>query len=252
MNLEIKMYNGKSIFAFIPAKTNSQGLPGKMFKKIGPYTLFEWTLFAALKSSYIDEIVVSTNDLQIEKDIEHFKALAISVLNLPNKKVLFVNRPKELCTSTSKTEEAITHFLNEYYSYRSQDYMILLQATSPIRWRNLVDNCLEACIDKYDSLITVEKHTPFFWHKNSETQTVYPSYSLKNRPMRQEIQNDAFYYKDNGNIYVTKVSNYLEYKIRVSGDVHLYETDRYASMQIDYDEDYEIMKCVYEKFGDFL
>lgn len=252
MNLEIDMYNGKSIFAFIPAKTNSQGLPGKMFKKIGRYTLFEWTLYAAFKSEIIDEIVVSTNDLQIEKDIEIFKTRVISSLGLPNKKVLFVNRPKELCTPTSKTEEAMTHFLNEYFSYRSQDYLILLQATSPIRWNSLIDKCLEACVDRYDSLITVEKHTPFFWHKNSETQTVYPSYSLKNRPMRQEIQVDAFYYKDNGNIYITKVSKYLENKIRVSGDVFLYETDRFASMQIDYPEDLEIMNCIYEKFGEFV
>lgn len=246
------MYKNSSIMAFIPAKTNSQGLPGKMFKKIGNYTLFEWTLLAAHKSEYIDEIVVSSNDAQIEDAIVSFSRHILTQLNIKNKKVQFVRRPDELCTATSKTEHAISHFFNEYYSYRQYDYMVLMQATSPIRWKNLTDNCIMSCVGLHDSLITVEKHTPFFWRKNSETSTVYPTYSLKNRPMRQEIQDDEYFYKDNGNIYITRVPKYIENKIRVSDDVFLYVTDTFASMQIDYNDDLDIMRCVHEKFGDFV
>lgn len=250
--MEVDMFNDKTIFAFIPAKTNSIGLPGKMYKKIGEYSLFEWTLLAAHKSSYVDEIVVSTDDLQIQKDIESFSYKCLTSLQLQPKKVQFVHRPKELCTSTSKTEEAITHFLNEYYSYRNKDYMVLLQATSPVRWKGLLDSCIEACIGTHDSLITVDRHTPFFWRKNNETKNTYPLYSLKNRPMRQDILDDEFFYKDNGNIYITKVEKFIENKIRVSGKVKLYETDQYASMQIDDNDEYEILKIVHQHFGDFV
>lgn len=246
------MFDRKSIFAFIPAKTNSVGLPGKMFKKIGDYNLFQWTLYAAYKSEYIDEVVVSTNDQQIEQEIKTFDQIAANILHIKPKKVLFVRRPNELCLPSSKTEDAITQFLLEYYSYRMYDYMVLLQPTSPIRWKNLIDSCVQNCVGIHDSLITVEKHTPFFWRKNSETQTIYPTYSLKNRPMRQEIQEQDFYFKDNGNVYITNVARYLQYKIRVSGKVCLHEIDKIASMQIDTQEDFDMIECVYSKFGAFV
>lgn len=246
------MIDGLSVMAFIPAKTNSVGLPGKLFKKIGGYSLFCWTLYAAYKSKYVDEIVVSTNDDKIDEEMKYFEYHAVYDLGLPPKKLQFIRRPNELCTPTSKTEEAITRFFNEFYSYRLFNYMVLLQATSPMRYNNLLDKCIEECVPSFDSLITVEKQTPFFWRKNSETQSVYPTYSLRNRPMRQELQDDEFAYKDNGNIYITKVSKYLQNKIRVSGNVHLHETDKFASMQIDTQDDFDLMECVYNKFGAFL
>jgi CMP-N-acetylneuraminic acid synthetase len=107
-------------------------------------------------------------------------------------------------------------------------------------------------VHKYDSLLTVQKYTPFFWRKNNETQTTSPTYSLKNRPMRQELTEDDFYYHDNGNVYITKMHKYLENKIRVSGSVFLHETSNYESMQIDTQEDFDLMTLVYEKIGNFL
>lgn len=245
------MFNNKTIFAFIPAKTNSVGLPNKMYKTIGLYSLFEWTLLAAMQSKYIDEIVVSTQDDKLEKVIHDFKIECASKYSI-DKNVIFVRRPLELCSPNCKTEEVINNFFLERYVYRSFDYMIMLQATSPARRNGLIDTCLEKCINGYDGLITVEKHTPFFWRKNTETQTVYPTYSLKNRPMRQEITDDDFCYKDNGNIYITSVQNYISSKIRVSGKVCLQETDKFESMQIDTQDDFDIVSKLFEHYGNFL
>lgn len=246
------MYNNKTIFAFIPAKTNSVGLPNKMFLRIGEFTLFEWTLLAAIKSRFIDEIVVSSHDDRIEDAITKFESKMHILFESTNKKIQYVRRPKELCDSMSKTEETISQFFQERFIYRSFDYMVMLQATSPARRNNLIDYCIENCVDKHDSLITVEKQTPFFWRKNTETQTVYPMYSLKNRPMRQQLTADDFFYKDNGNVYITKVQSYLANKIRVSGDVFLHETEKFESLQIDDSDDFAIMSKLYEYYGNFL
>lgn len=246
------MYNNKSIFAFIPAKTNSTGLANKMFKTIGEFNLFEWTLLASLKSKYIDEVVVSSQDDNIEKNILDFKNFAIKNLGVENKNVIFVRRSTELCSPNCKTEEVMSNFFLERFSYRSFDFIVTLQATSPARRNNLIDQCIQKCIDSYDSLLTVEKHTPFFWRKNSETNTNYPTYSLRSRPMRQEINDDDFYYKDNGNIYISSVASYLNTKLRVSGKVCLHETDKFESMQIDTAEDFVIMSKLFEYYGSLV
>jgi CMP-N-acetylneuraminic acid synthetase len=143
------------------------------------------------KSRYIDEIFVSSNDQKVEQNVCDFAKKHID--ELQSKKINYIRRPSELCTATSKTEEAITHFSMNIYCYRNYNYFVLLQATSPARRNGLIDCCIESCIPEYASLITVEKHTPFFWRENEETQTTYPIYSLKNRPMRQELSESDFF-----------------------------------------------------------
>jgi len=254
------MINDKLVIAFIPAKTGSVGLPGKLFKKIGKYSLLEWTLLAAYKSDYIDEIVVSSNDYMVEKITDDFLVTALhSGMDLNDKQIKFVQRPDSLCTPTSKTEDAISHFF-ETYRYSYFDYLIMLQATSPARRNGLIDKCFDKLIDtESDSILTVSNHTPFFW-KAAQNQHSYldkynpylPTYNIAARPMRQELSEKDMYYHDNGNVYITKVDKYLESNCRVSGKVEIYSTDKFESMQIDDMDDFVIMESLYNHYGSFL
>lgn len=252
------MIHGKKVLAFIPAKTGSVGLPGKLFKKIGGYSLLEWTLLAAYKSHCIDEIVVSSNDPLVEKAVEDFlcETVIASGIEVNDKRVKFVQRPDSLCTPISKTEDAISHFFETYTPYtRDYDYLVMLQVTSPARRNMLIDNCIRNLgnsFDEYDSLITVEKTTPFFWRVNQEIGMNYPEYSLRDRPMRQELKEEDFYYKDSGNVYITKVGEFLQSHLRVSGRTQLYQTDKFESLQIDDIEDFVMMESLYNHYGSFL
>jgi len=241
-----RVFNNKKVLAFVPGKTGSVGLPGKLFKEIGGRSLLEWTLLAAWQSDYIDEIVVSSNDPLIKSAVEKFGNPLYKKSNIS-----FIQRPNELCTSTSKTEEAISNLFLMHPYYRDFDYLIMLQATSPARRNGLIDNCFRN-MNNYDSLITVEKSTPFFWKVNTEVAVNYPDYSLANRPMRQELKESDFYYKDNGNIYITKVFNFLQSKLRVSGKTFLYETSKFENLQIDDIEDFIMMESLYKHYGSFL
>lgn len=256
------MINGKKVLAFIPAKTGSVGLPGKMFKKIGKYSLLEWTLLAAYKSNYIDEIVVSSNDYMVEKIVDDFLLTVIdSGMDVNDKQIKFVQRPDLLCTPTSKTEESISHFFETYTPYTiDYDYLVMLQATSPARRNGLIDKCFNKFIEtNADSLLTVTASTPFFW-KVSDNQHSYlnkyylytPTYDVLNRPMRQELLDKDYYYHDNGNIYITKVDKYLESRCRVSGTVEVYPTDKFESLQIDNMEDFVMMESLQKYYGSFL
>ena len=184
------------VIAFIPGKTASVGLPGKMFKKIGQHSLLEWTLLAATQSKYIDEIVVSAIDPLV------FEAFNKFASEHTEKVFRAIERPAELCSATSKTEQAISHLFNNYPYYSDFSYLVMLQATSPARRNGLIDKCFDKLIHTgADSLLTVTASTPFFW-KASSNQHSYlnkyypyaPTYDVLNRPMRQELLDKDYYY----------------------------------------------------------
>jgi CMP-N-acetylneuraminic acid synthetase len=235
--------------AFIPGKTASVGLPGKMFKKIGENSLLEWTLLAAAKSKYIDEIIVSSSDDKVFEIFNNFASKNAA------KDYRYIQRPVDLCSATSKTEEAIKHLFSNYPYYSDFDYFIMLQATSPARRNNLIDRCFDKMIESNaDSLLTVSACTPFFWIDNccNKDNKFKPTYNLINRPMRQELSEKDFYYHDNGNVYITKVSSFLKSKCRLSGKIEIFPTDKTESLQIDNIEDFVMMESLYNHHGRFV
>jgi CMP-N-acetylneuraminic acid synthetase len=50
------------VLAIIPARGGSKGLPGKNTKLLGGKPLIHWTIEAAMRSKYIDRVVLSTDD----------------------------------------------------------------------------------------------------------------------------------------------------------------------------------------------
>ena len=58
------IYN-KSILAVIPARKGSKKLPKKNILSLAGKPMIVWTINEALKSKYIDNIIVSTNDEEV-------------------------------------------------------------------------------------------------------------------------------------------------------------------------------------------
>ena len=59
------MYNNKKILAIIPARGGSKGLPRKNIRPLLGKPLIAWTIEEALKSKYLDKVIVSTDDKEI-------------------------------------------------------------------------------------------------------------------------------------------------------------------------------------------
>ena len=78
------MINDKSILAIIPARGGSKGLPGKNIKRLCGKPLIAWSIEQALRSRYIDNLVVSTESEEIA-----------NIANQSGTKVPFL-RPAEL------------------------------------------------------------------------------------------------------------------------------------------------------------
>ena len=109
----------------IPARGGSKGVPRKNIRTICGHPLIAWTIGAALKSRYLDKVLVSTEDEEIAEISRSYGAEVLK-------------RPAELAVDTALSRDVIAHALEATGSENS----VLLQATSPIRSPGLIDRVI--------------------------------------------------------------------------------------------------------------
>ena len=198
------MINNKKILAIIPAKKNSKRLKNKNIKLLNGKPLFLWSVINAKKSKYIDKIIVSSDSKNIVK---------LALLNGVDAPFL---RPKYLSTSNSLTEDVILHTIN-YLKKKKLffDYFILLQPTSPLRNRYLIDSSIEKILinKRANSLISCNRTS-----KNKEK-------------------------KANVLIYISKINEFIENKSFYNNHV-FFNTKKIFSVDIDYSYQFEIAKKI--------
>ena len=187
--------------AIIPAREGSKGIPGKNLKLLCGKPLIQWTIEIAIKSPFIDKIIVSTESVQIAKIAKDLGA-----------EVPFL-RPKNLAEDSSKIIDVIIYYLKKLPKI---DNFILMQPTSPIRElidiKNLVD--LEKRY-KTHSVATVVEHKkhPYLMYSITNDMKLKAYLECSNSSNRQSYPN---VYLLNGSLYLSKRSFILENKTLVN------------------------------------
>ena len=143
-----------NILTIIPARIGSKGIPEKNLHKIGDYTLVERALFTAMKTDILDDILVSTDSLRIQKLINQYGEYAPFL------------RPKELATDTAGSLGVIQHGLKwaEINYNKKYNYIVLLEPPSPFRLPIHIKQAIDIAINKQAtsvvSLIEVGDYHP--------------------------------------------------------------------------------------------
>jgi CMP-N,N'-diacetyllegionaminic acid synthase len=117
------MMGNHKCLAIIPARGGSKGLPGKNIRLLHDKPLIQYSIEAALNSSCVDEVVVTTDSAEIA----HVSGQAGAA-------VPFI-RPAELATDEAKSIDVFKHTVEFYEQTLDQffDVIMLLQPTSPLR-----------------------------------------------------------------------------------------------------------------------
>ncbi len=201
------------ILGIIPARGGSKGIPRKNIKEIAGKPLIAWTIETAKNSKLLDDFIVSTEDKEIAEVAKKYGA-----------KVL--ERPKELATDEATTLSVLQDVLTKI----NADVIVVLQATSPIRDKDLIDKCIKQFLDtKSDSLATG------FICK-------YKEYG-KNNLRRQDIK--GFFY-DDGNVYVIK-ADLIKKGDRYGKKIEKMEIDREQNAEIDDEFDFWLVEQILKK-----
>jgi N-acylneuraminate cytidylyltransferase len=216
------------VLAFIPARGGSKGLPGKNIKNLAGKPLIAWSIEQAKASNIIDRVIVSTDCSKIAEVATQYGA-----------EVPFY-RPDNIAGDNATTESAMLHCC-EYLRDRDElpDYIVLIQATSPVRSAGQFDEALAYIVNnKFDSLLSVSKSHRFTW-KNHANKPV-ASYDFMNRPRRQDISDAEQVFLETGSFYITRINQFMETKNRLCGTIGLFETPEDESYEIDTMVDFTI------------
>ncbi len=223
-----------SNLSIIPARAGSKGINNKNVKLFLGKPLFIWSLLSALEHTD-STVVVSSNCPLVKSQFDLFER---------KDECVFIDRPDELSTDKSKTEDCMIHAISIMGT--SFDTVSLLQPTSPVRERGMVDRAFSILKDsKKNSLISVSCHTPFFVQNSNPVKWLYDPVQRK---MRQDISEEELYYHDDGCLYVNSMESFLATQCRVDTEsVVLYKNDKVSSMQIDCDVDWNVLEIYAER-----
>jgi len=217
------MLEGKTFLAIIPARGGSKRLPRKNILDLAGKPLIAWTIEAALKSKYIDKVVVSSDDDEI---------LAVSA----SYHAETLKRPAILASDTATTFDVVKHAIEKN---KPHDYVVLLQATSPLRDANHIDEAIELLMEKEaDAVISVceMEHSPL-WSNILPSNASMVGF-LRDEVVSQRSQDLETYYRLNGAVYICETEKLLEEgSFFLKEKIRAYKMDKACSVDIDEDID---------------
>jgi CMP-N,N'-diacetyllegionaminic acid synthase len=121
------------VYAIIPARSGSKGVPGKNIKLLGGYPLMAYSIAVAKQVKSIDRVIVSTDSQEYANIAKHYGA-----------EVPFL-RPADLAKDESGDYDFIHHLLdwmqgNEGYL---PEYLVHLRPTTPFREVDYIESAIE-------------------------------------------------------------------------------------------------------------
>lgn len=226
------MYKKKSFLCIIPARGGSKGIPKKNIIVVNDKPLIQYTIDAALASKYIDDIIISTDDVEIAEVCEQ---LGVSVPYF---------RPDYLATDQAKTIDSVIHVIKEQSKLgKTYDYVITLQPTQPLRKKWHIDEAIEKIVTRNKcSLVSVTKvqEHPILMKTLDEDDMLTNLLNINSNVRRQDFPD---VYKVNGAIYVNRVDT-LDLNTNLNDNSLSYIMDNKYDIDIDDTNDLSMLRRI--------
>ena len=218
------MIENSRLLALVVARGGSKRLPRKNVLDLAGKPVIAWTIEAAMKSKYVDRVVVSTDDDEI-----------INVSKLFGADVPF-RRPEELADDKAKSIDVVRHAIN---ALKSEDdiynYCLLLQPTSPLRTAEHIDAAVELLLEKKaDSILSVTKIShPLEWVNTLPEDLSMDGFFCSELEGKRS-QDFPDKYQLNGAIYINRIPSMLQSNSLINcGKTYAYIMSQENSVDID-------------------
>ena len=218
--------------ALIPARGGSKGILRKNIKLFNTKPLIYWSIKKAFESSFIDRVIVSTEDDEIADIARSFSA-----------EVPFV-RPKELAEDHSLGIEPVIHALENLSNIKN---VLLMQPTSPLRRTCDIDGIFKLRsklnAESAVSVSKAKKNIDLFFNMDAKNRIYSFSSNLKLAP-RQEYKDT---YNLNGSLYLSSKESIINNRSFITSDTVGYIMSEEYSIDIDTPLDWEIGEFLMKK-----
>ncbi len=221
--------------SIILARGGSVGIPRKNIKEINGLPLIAHTIKQCQKGG-ISNIYTSSDDQEI-----------LEIASGYGSKV--IQRPDNLSTANSTSEEGWIHALSEISTINYQeDWIFAPQITSPIRHAEDINQaCKLAETMKFDSILSVVEFDDFFLWETKDSTIKPLNHDFRRRKRRQEIGTKTLL--ENGSFYIFRPGGLISYNNRLHGKIGYYKMEKYKMFQIDEPADVEIVEYYLKKYN---
>jgi CMP-N,N'-diacetyllegionaminic acid synthase len=177
------------VLAVIPARGGSKGIPRKNLHDLAGKPLIAYAIECAQATAQIDDVVVSTDDVEIA---EVSAALGARVHR----------RPRALAQDDTPTLPVLLNVLEQLDEHEQPRRVVTVQPTSPLRHSRDLAAAIGLLTPSYDSVIGVcePEHTPYKMFRISEDTLVPLFADVPRGAPRQQLPP---VYRENGAVYVT-------------------------------------------------
>ena len=242
-------YNNMKIYAIIPARGGSKGVPGKNIKLLLGKPLIAWTIEAVKRVPDVLKVIVNTDDEEIAGISKQYGV------------EIFI-RPKELAEDLSDDFSVFLHHLGELKKQNDlPDMVVDLRATAPLRGTERIIEGIQLLKklgkEKADSVRAVSKaskHPYKMWFLNDESLKPFVGKNETDiiEPYNAPRQVLPDVYQNNGCMNAFWPEVVLEKKSVTGERIAGYVMEDWESINIDTEIDFLIAEKLMEKHRDLF
>jgi CMP-N,N'-diacetyllegionaminic acid synthase len=163
------------VYAVVPARGGSKGVPKKNIRRLAGYPLIAYSIAAGFMSRLIERVIVSTDSPEIAEVSRKYGA-----------EVPFL-RPAELAQDKSRDRDFVLHLLHWLQENEGggPDYLVHLRPTTPLRDPAIIDDAIGAMMGDPTATSLRSAHeapeTPFKWFTRND-QGYYETFAHADAP----------------------------------------------------------------------
>ncbi|MBL7033062.1 MAG: acylneuraminate cytidylyltransferase family protein [Candidatus Delongbacteria bacterium] len=222
------------IWAVIPARGGSRGIPDKNLRQLNGKSLLAHTLQSAQIYGGFERILVSTDSLRIRQEAEQWGGA-----------VPFM-RPAALAQDDTPTLPVVLHLLEQFPEQELPEALCMLQVTSPLRRvehiaravRLLEQNTADAIV----SVSTVRQHP--YWMKKVSNNFLVPLMTEGKSHRRQDLPPAWFL---NGALYLVRTEHLLRFHTVIADRTLPLIMDAEDSIDIDTELDFKLAELLMQE-----
>ena len=229
MKNKINMLDMTKKYFIIPARKGSKGIKDKNIIDLGGIPLFIWSLIHAQYMHKSEDRILFSSDSD--------EYLEIASKYSP----ILIKRSESLSDDYSSTESVMSHALKNFEISKNDD-IVLLQPTSPFRYKKTLDKFLDIINSGSESTVTVKATHPFVW-KESKSGLYEKRFSER---LPRQISTPT--YIETGSMYQVKFNYFYENKLRNKDHSNILITQDIENIDIDSNIDLELSKIYIEDY----
>lgn len=185
------MIAGERALGLIPARGGSKGIPGKNTRPLAGKPLIAWTIEAARRSRWLDQVVLTSDSSEIQDVARAFGC------DVP------FTRPAALAADETPGIDPVLHALDVLGD--GFGWVVLLQPTSPLRTEADIDGAIDLCLGMGAPAcvsVTPTPHSPYWTFLIDDQARMRPVVDLPGA-RRQDLPATFLL---NGAVYVSRVA----------------------------------------------